>query len=149
MHRMFTRVTAALILTVTAGALAATAQPRYVRSLIAKYPHVAKTKLADCRTCHIADQPGVLNAYGEALRDSTLRYAAVEKLDSDRDGARNLAEIQALTFPGEASDKPGKKQKGDKTPPDSLAPALADSAAKVLPDSLRKPVPQDTTNHGG
>lgn len=148
MNRTFIRAAAALILAVCAGALAATAQPRYVRSLTTKYPHVAKTKLADCRTCH-TEQAGVLNPYGKALRDSTLRFAAVEKLDSDRDGATNLKEIQALTFPGDAGDTPGKKQKGDKTPPDSLAPALVDSASRVLPDSLYTPVPADTMKRGG
>lgn len=149
MHRAFTRGLAAVIVLVTAGSLAAYAQPRFVRQLTAKYPNVSKSKLADCRTCH-GTQPGQLNVYGKALRDSTLRFAAVEKLDSDHDGASNLKEIQALTFPGDPSDTPGKKQKGDKMPPDSLTEALADSAAQALPDSMRaKPASPDTVKIGG
>jgi hypothetical protein len=146
MHRTV-RVLAAVIVAVAAGSLAY-AQPRFMRQFTARYPATAKSKLADCRTCHTT-QGSTLNPYGKTLRDSTLRFAAVEKLDSDRDGVSNLKEIQALTFPGDPDDTPGKKPKGDKTPPDSLAPALADSAAKALPDSLRpKPTPPDTAHCG-
>jgi hypothetical protein len=76
---------AAVIVLATAGSLTAYAQPRFLRQFTSKYPHAAGTKLADCATCH-GKQPGSLNAYGKALRDSSLRFAAVERLDSDRDG---------------------------------------------------------------
>jgi hypothetical protein len=142
------RSVAAVIVLVTAGSLTAYAQPRFLRQFTSKYPHVANTKLGDCATCH-AKQPGSLNAYGKALRDSTLRFAAVERLDSDRDGVSNVKEIEAHTFPGDPGDTPGRKPKGDKSPPDSLSQALTDSAAKSLPDSSgARPTPPDTAKGG-
>lgn len=47
-----------------------------------------------------------LNAYGRAFRDAGEDFATIEPLDSDGDGAANLDEILALTFPGDANDAP-------------------------------------------
>jgi hypothetical protein len=41
----------------------------------------------------------------KATRD-VAAYKAIESLDSDKDGAANLAEIKAGTLPGDAASKP-------------------------------------------
>ncbi|MFH1756241.1 MAG: hypothetical protein ABIA59_11135, partial [Candidatus Latescibacterota bacterium] len=67
--------------------------------------------LDQCDTCHL---PGgsysQFNPYGDDLKTSfnqlgniTAALQAVEGMDSDGDGDSNIIEINALTFPGEAS----------------------------------------------
>jgi len=104
-----------------AGALAASAvaqaKPRVQSQFVERYPAVANSKLEACGACHL-EASKKLNPYGVALRDSALRFSAVEGLDSDGDGVVNAIEIALHTLPGEAADVP-----------DSLA---ADSTAKAL-----------------
>ena len=45
-------------------------------------------------------------AAGKALDEKILR--AIEKLDSDKDGASNIDEIKAGTLPGDPNSKPKK-----------------------------------------
>lgn len=68
---------------------------------------------AGCSVCHRATAR-TLNPYGvdlgnamtaKATRD-VAAYKAIESLDSDKDGAANLAEIKAGTLPGDAASKP-------------------------------------------
>jgi hypothetical protein len=71
-----------------------------------------------CQWCHYKygyDASGpvdeTMNAYGRAFRDqgrNEAAVAAIENLDSDGDGYTNKAEIDALRFPGDAGDDPGK-----------------------------------------
>jgi hypothetical protein len=106
-------------------ALVAQASPRYRRAFLAKYPAAENTKLAECGTCHQATPPA-LNPYGAAFKAAHFTFDEIEKADSDKDGAANLAEIKALTLPGDPTDKPGAKKKGG---------AKADSTHGVKADS--------------
>src|SRR5262245_65787411 len=94
-------VTLALLL-----ALVAQASPRYRRAFLAKYPPAENTTLGECGTCHQATPPA-LNPYGAAFKAAHYTFDDIEKVDSDKDGASNLAEIKALTLPGDSADKPG------------------------------------------
>jgi hypothetical protein len=105
-----------------------------VNNFLTVYPFAKSTKLDDCALCHPGgtigsktygscdychqtygtgtehSKPVPLNAYGQAYekagstQDATK---AIEALDSDGDTYTNIQEIQALTFPGDASDYPG------------------------------------------
>ncbi len=72
-------------------------------------------KAMPCLVCHSKMPPSKteLNPYGKDLQkaaggkpidEKVLR--AVEKLDSDKDGASNLDEIKAGTLPGDPKSKP-------------------------------------------
>lgn len=94
------------------GALSSEAQATVANlaSLKKAYP---AAKAISCKVCHLGavGKKGDLNAYGEAqvklkaavgakkLTEADLK--AIEKEDSDGDGASNLAEIVAGTGPGE------------------------------------------------
>ncbi len=74
----------------------------------------SKIHKASCGVCHV--KAPVLNPYGKQLK--TLLDAAktktltpemlkkIEKLDSDKDGVVNLAEIKADSLPGDPASKP-------------------------------------------
>ncbi len=76
--------------------------------------------LGSCQWCHYrfgydgsGDILDTLNAYGMDYRSRVLDgdpepFAAIEPLDSDGDGYRNLEEIQALRNPGDPGDDPEK-----------------------------------------
>lgn len=121
---MKTRRLLALGLVLGVGAaVTAEATPKLMRSFGSKYPD-AKAKLGACATCHTADVPA-LNSYGADLKKAEFDFAKVEPLDSDGDGAKNLAEIAALTAPGDAKSKPEAK---GKAAPDS---------GKAAPDTVK------------
>lgn len=65
---------------------------------------------AKCQLCHTK---GVaLNPYGTSLKGKTMDAAglkSVEKIDSDKDGFSNIAEIKAGTLPGDPKSKPAGK----------------------------------------
>jgi hypothetical protein len=129
-----TRMLAAVLLLATAGTIAAEANVRMRRAFLQRYPHVARTRLDQCQTCHLAALPG-LNPYGMALKAATGKLDLIEAADSDSDRVANLAEIKALTLPGDRADKPGARadtSRGAKGAPgmDTLGTAPADSAGK-------------------
>ena len=108
-----------------------------IGNFLAVYPFAKSTKLDDCVLCHPGGsitQNGKtttygscdychltyglqaphgsvpLNAYGQAYKDagrSQNAMRSIESADSDVDTFSNLAEITALTFPGEKKDYPG------------------------------------------
>ncbi|HYM81917.1 MAG TPA: hypothetical protein VEY91_10995 [Candidatus Limnocylindria bacterium] len=115
-------------------AVAVQASPRYQRAFVAKYPKTTGTKLAQCQTCHLV-QPPAVNPYGLAFKAAHFKFEPLEPKDSDKDGATNLAEITALTFPGKPADKP--KGTADSTAaPDSTS---TDSTAKPKPEPEPEP----------
>ena len=61
---------------------------------------------APCSTCHVSDSNFNLNDYGADFKDSGRDFAAIEFMDSDGDGADNITEIQAGTFPGDPTSTP-------------------------------------------
>jgi hypothetical protein len=75
------------------------------------------TTLGSCQWCHYkygydasGDITATLNAYGQAYKAGGRTAAALkamESADADGDGYTNIQEINALTFPGSASDYPG------------------------------------------
>ncbi len=136
MNFNLTRLTAVLIASSVLGVMAAEATPRIQRLFTARYPATIGSKLVKCITCHEV-RPPALNAYGRELKAAHFNLAAVEKKDSDKDGFTNLAEIKALTYPGDPKDKP-------MAPADSARIAPTDS---TLQDSTSKP-PADTTSKG-
>lgn len=72
---------------------------------------IAKAKCAVCHTKPVATKDKTLNVYGKQLVKKKVDAAslrAIEKLDADKDGFTNLAEIQAGTLPGDAKSKPAK-----------------------------------------
>jgi hypothetical protein len=71
------------------------------------------TKLDSCTTCHV-EGGKARNAYGIDMEAGLLSgksdaasLTAIEGIDSDGDTFKNIDEINALTFPGDAADKPG------------------------------------------
>lgn len=83
-----------------AGAL-----PAKLSAARAQYPAIVDTRLDSCGLCHNLPQYG-FNPYGRDYRRAQEDFAAIEELDSDGDGFTNIAEIEALTFPGDSQDVP-------------------------------------------
>ncbi len=72
-----------------------------------QYASARGSRLDSCVLCHVnGPSAGPRNAYGAAYANNGHSFAAIENLDSDGDGFSNWEEISALTFPGDASDKP-------------------------------------------
>jgi len=108
-----------------------------IGNFLTVYPFAKSTKLDDCVLCHpggSVTQNGKttsygscdychityglqaphgnvpLNAYGQAYKNagrSQNAIKSIESADSDGDSFTNLAEINALTFPGDKKDYPG------------------------------------------
>jgi hypothetical protein len=93
---------------VALAAGAAQAKSGYLSAFNTRYG-TSGTVLNDCNLCHSADP---YNPYGIALQNAgiatntTSAFAAVEPLDSDKDGYTNLQEINARTLPGDAASLP-------------------------------------------
>lgn len=78
-------------------------------------------KAYSCKVCHLGaiGKKGDLNAYGLALQKlkapadakklTEKDFKAIEKVDADKDGASNLDEITAGTFPGDPVSVPAGK----------------------------------------
>ena len=90
----------------------------------ARYPTSQTQVKAGCNTCH-GGSSGNFNAYGRDLRRSNAgsraqRLAAIESVDSDKEGLSNLIEINAGAQPGWCA-VAGCDNNG-RTPPAALAP---------------------------
>jgi PKD repeat protein len=90
----------------------------------ARYPNSQTQAKAGCNTCH-GGSSGNFNAYGRDLRQSNAgsraqRLAAIEGVDSDKEGHSNLVEIDAGAQPGWCS-VAGCDNNG-RPPPAALAP---------------------------
>jgi hypothetical protein len=81
--------------------------PEYQSQFNAKY-QTRGSKLDSCMTCHTQQAGGKenLNPYGTDLGATMGDFGAVEGKDSDGDGATNIDEIKAESFPGDPNDKP-------------------------------------------
>ena len=60
--------------------------------------------LGNCLTCHISGS--TRNSYGADFKSNNHDFSLIELLDSDGDGADNITEIQAGTFPGDPTSTP-------------------------------------------
>ena len=99
------------LILLTVSALTMFAEPvlagnRDMRNAIARYPDIDGTVLDSCTLCHVSDRDFSLDPYGRDYDRNQSNFAAIESFDSDGDGFTNLAEIQALTFPGKADSVP-------------------------------------------
>ncbi|WP_394698060.1 PGF-CTERM sorting domain-containing protein [uncultured Methanolobus sp.] len=83
----------------------ASAKSSYLSSFN-NYYNTGDTRLDSCDTCHAGPNGGSTDPYGRAYSSSGRNFASIEDSDSDGDGFTNLEEINALTFPGNASDFP-------------------------------------------
>ncbi len=86
------------------AALPATATPSHLSSFESTYPAAVGTRIDSCTLCHTSAP--ARNSYGTAYANAGHNFASIEAADSDGDGFTNLAEITALTFPGNAADHP-------------------------------------------
>lgn len=78
----------------------------YLGSFNAQY-NTANTRLDTCGVCHTDPAGGgARNPYGIDYANNGRSFTAIETFDSDGDGFSNLAEINALTFPGDPKDFP-------------------------------------------
>lgn len=109
--RTSSQVVHAVLLAALVAPAGAHARSPYLGSFDARYG-TSGTRLDTCNTCH-GGSTSTFNPYGDAVagrlvagRTIDQAFADVEPIDSDGDGFANLAEIQALAFPGDAADKP-------------------------------------------
>jgi hypothetical protein len=75
----------------------------------AQYPAMVGKNIDTCALCHAASGAPALNPFGAAYKSngrSQAALVAIQGQDSDGDGFSNLAEITALTFPGDAQSFP-------------------------------------------
>ena len=95
-----------LVAAVFVGSVAGPAHAKsgYLSAFRTQYPAAAGSRIDVCGLCH-TNVPQ-RNAYGSAFRDAGRKFPPIEALDSDGDGATNLREIQAFTFPGDSADTP-------------------------------------------
>src|SRR5262245_37358943 len=93
----------ALVLMVTT-ACPVHALTSYLDAFRTQYPAAAGSRIDGCSLCHSTVPQ--LNPYGSAFLSAEFNFPPIEGLDSDGDGFANLAEIQALTFPGNPADTP-------------------------------------------
>jgi cobalamin biosynthesis Mg chelatase CobN len=110
-----------LAVMVLLGTSMASARPTYLETFNQHYD-TEGTKLDSCSTCHSGE---ARNPYGRAYAGSGKNFTAIENLDSDGDNFSNLAEISALTFPGDPEDYP---QNTSETPSESTVNATEPSA---------------------
>lgn len=82
----------------------AEAKSDYLAAFRNEYPAAVGSRIDACSLCHSAVPQ--LNSYGSAFGGAGREFASIEALDSDGDGVLNLAEIGALTFPGDPADVP-------------------------------------------
>ncbi len=72
------------------------------------------TVLNTCVLCHPGGKTSVLNSYATSYKNNNHSYPAIANIDSDGDGFTNITEINARTFPGDATSHPAPS---DTTPP--------------------------------
>jgi hypothetical protein len=122
----------ALVLVIAlATAGTAYAVSSYRTAFRAAYPAAVGTRIDSCVLCHPSGT-GPRNSFGSDFASSSIGNrtfnAALANRDSDGDGSTNLAEINALTFPGDAADKPAA---ADTTPPTVSSTSPANNATGV------------------
>jgi hypothetical protein len=101
----------ALLITVTGTSHALSS---YLTTFNSTYPAAGAT-LGQCKLCHInPGGGGTRNGYGNAFLAAGHNFKSIESADSDGDTFTNIAEITALTWPGDATSHPAA---ADKTPP--------------------------------
>ena len=118
----------------------AQAKPEYLDAFNKKYG-TRSTKLDSCQTCHASQSPNAqnLNPYGTDLGKHNHDFGAIEGLDSDGDGFKNIDEINATTFPGDPNDNPNTKAKPKPTPTTTTTKPFPFSLLPDLPHAANAP----------
>jgi hypothetical protein len=112
------------------GATSAGAYSSYVTSFNSTYPAAAAT-LGQCVLCHINPAGGgTRNGFGSDFAAAGHIFTAIESKDSDGDGYTNIAEITALTWPGDATSHPSTTT-SDTTPPTVTAFSVPSTSASL------------------
>jgi len=128
------------------------AQPADLSSAAAKYPNIVGSVLQSCDLCHAGSPPN-LNPYGQAYLDngrSTAAFGLIENMDSDGDGATNLQEFAALTFPGNpASFPPVATSTSTSIPPTFTSVPSTATSTSVAPTFTSVPVTATFTSVPG
>ena len=104
---IFLCIIAAMIFIV--GVQEAMSRQSYMVNFKQKYTGTVDTKIDTCILCHFENPQNntfAWNLYGEDYRKRG-NFTLIELIDSDNDGYSNIEEINNLTFPGNASDRPG------------------------------------------
>lgn len=97
---------------------AALALPGFIKDFggVYKIPKGSALEKATCVACHTANGVAKLNAYGEDMKKAMAALKTgkkltpevlkkIEKLDSDKDGVKNITEINKGTLPGDPKSK--------------------------------------------
>ncbi len=81
-------------------------KPGFLPAFESTYPDAVGSRIDSCTLCHnIQGSEYKLNPYAKQWKEDQ-DFIAINSLDADGDGYTNLEEIQARTFPGNASDNP-------------------------------------------
>lgn len=136
----FTLVTVLGMVAVFALASRAQAFSSDLNAARSHYPNIANTRLDDCTLCHLSGSKA-LNPYGQAYLASNRDFGVIEGLDSDGDGYSNLAEILALSFPGNPADIPVQPTPTN-TPFPPMPPTPTPTATQVPPTATAPPPTQ-------
>ena len=89
------------------------------------------TALDTCSLCHVT-VPSPRNAFGSDFANNGHSFSTIANLDSDGDGATNIVEITARTFPGDPGSKPAAS---DTTPPQVGSTSPVNGATSVATGS--------------
>jgi len=82
------------------------ARQQYFNEFMARYPNVAGSSLSTCNVCHVNWNYKQRNNFGNDFKSAGKNLQAIENYDSDHDNHTNIQEINALTFPGDATSVP-------------------------------------------
>jgi hypothetical protein len=80
----------------------------YLEAAYTPYPAIPGSRIDNCNLCHHTDELNwpTLNSFGQDYAAHGYNFAAIANLDSDNDGYTNNAELTALSFPGDFTDRP-------------------------------------------
>ncbi len=99
-------ILAALIVFVLGDSADAKPQPGFLPKFESTYPAAVGSRIDSCVLCHnIVGTEYKLNPFALQWKEGQ-NFTAINNLDADGDGFSNLEEINAHTFPGNASDNP-------------------------------------------
>ena len=120
-----------LIILLLVGCGNANAFSSYLTSFLSTYSGTSSSGLNTCGLCHINPAGGgTRNSYGDAYANAAHNFKTIEPLDSDGDSYTNLTEINAGTFPGDATSHPGSSG-SDKTAPTIISFSIPSTSTSL------------------